>query len=213
MATYVHGWTRLSYDGWLSDPIHPQAGVKQGDPMSPALFKQAIDRLLEKLPEYIGAQIGDFKINATAFADFLVLAAATKMGLQRLIDISTETLGTLGLFLNPSKSHTIAIKNVPGEKKCVADLQVRNPHTPGSQQGRLGNSLHTRRKKLGTHTNSPYRTAGQTYQSSSDTATTPLRSTNLRGSKHVPQTNARHNYHRTSKKARHHHPEDCQKVS
>ncbi|GLV61330.1 hypothetical protein CBL_21153, partial [Carabus blaptoides fortunei] len=42
---------------------------------------------------------------------------------MRLIDISSESLGTLGLLVNPAKSHTVAMKNIPGRKKCVIDAK------------------------------------------------------------------------------------------
>ncbi|GLV41736.1 hypothetical protein CBL_12025 [Carabus blaptoides fortunei] len=41
----------------------------------------------------------------------------------RLIDISSESLGTLGLLVNPAKSHTVAMKNIPGRKKCAIDAK------------------------------------------------------------------------------------------
>ncbi|GLV44532.1 hypothetical protein CBL_12121 [Carabus blaptoides fortunei] len=41
----------------------------------------------------------------------------------RLIDISSESLDTLGLLVNPAKSHTVTIKNIPGRKKSVIDAK------------------------------------------------------------------------------------------
>ncbi|GLV38180.1 hypothetical protein CBL_12826 [Carabus blaptoides fortunei] len=45
----------------------------------------------------------------------------SKPGLQRLIDPTTETLGTLGLLVNAAKSHTISWRTIPKERKCVVD--------------------------------------------------------------------------------------------
>ncbi|NXM72936.1 POLR protein, partial [Serilophus lunatus] len=57
-----------------SEPIHMWVGVKQGDPMSPLLFKLVIDPLLCKLNDF-GKRYkhGKNMVTVMAFADDLVL--------------------------------------------------------------------------------------------------------------------------------------------
>ncbi|NXL26703.1 PO21 protein, partial [Setophaga kirtlandii] len=64
----------ISIERERTDPIYIRSGVKQGDPMSPLLFKLAMDPLLCKLEsEGQGFQHGSLRITAMAFADDLVL--------------------------------------------------------------------------------------------------------------------------------------------
>lgn len=118
---YEKSKTVLSCGSWTSGEIRPTCGVKQGDPMSPMIFNMVIDRMLRKLPEEIGAKIGDLIINATAFADDMMLFASTPVGLQRLLDTAIEFLHKCGLDINAAKCMTISLRSVPHEKKTVVD--------------------------------------------------------------------------------------------
>jgi hypothetical protein len=108
-----------------SESIHPVRGVKQGDPLSPLLFNFVIEGLLRDLPKEIGTHIGDFQLNALAFADDLILLAETKEGLQLLIEKAITYLGKCGLHINHKKSLTVAIQNIPKQKKIAVDVSCR----------------------------------------------------------------------------------------
>lgn len=121
---YERSSTTLVCDGWTSDSIQPRCGVKQGDPMSPFIFNMVIERLLTRLPDDIGAKIGSQVINAAAFADDLLLFATTPMGLQKLLNEATRFLKKCGLQVNASKCMSVALRNVPHEKKTVVDKET-----------------------------------------------------------------------------------------
>ena len=122
---YSRSWTRIAYNNEASDPTHPRGGVKQGDSLSPIIFNLIIDRMFRQLPTEIGIDIEGGKTNALAYADDLILAASTKRGLQELIDVAALFLDKCGLNVNIGKSMTVAIKNVPHEKKTVIDRRTK----------------------------------------------------------------------------------------
>lgn len=121
--TYGRSVTRLHCENWESEVIHPTCGVKQGDPLSPMIFNLVIDRLFSKLPTEVGLRLGDISLNAIGFADDLVLFATTPKGLQTLLDITANYLQECGLCVNASKCFTVALRNVPKEKKSVVDAR------------------------------------------------------------------------------------------
>lgn len=123
MDVYARSTTSLCCDSWRSNKIRLACDVKQGDPMSPVIFNMIVNQLLKQLPE-VGAKIGGLSVNAAAFADDMLLFATTSMGLQKLLDQSTNFLGKCGLRVNAFKCITVALRNVPHEKKTVVDNVV-----------------------------------------------------------------------------------------
>jgi len=85
--------------------------------MSPTIFNMIIDGLLNRLLKDIEARIGEMVVNAAVLADDMLLFASTPMGLQKLIDLTTDFLGKCGLKVNTAKCMTISLRNVPHEKK------------------------------------------------------------------------------------------------
>lgn len=118
---YSRSRTTLSVGGQRSREIHPNRGVKQGDPLSPLVFNYIMDGLLQTMPDHIGVRVGGKVVNALAFADDLVLVATTPTGLQTILDQATTYLLKCGLSINTGKSMSVAMKTVPGEKKTVID--------------------------------------------------------------------------------------------
>lgn len=92
--------------------------------MSPIIFNMIIDRMMKLLPVDIGAKIGDLTINAAAFADDMILFASTPIGLQTLLDRSVDYLSKCSLRINVTKCMTVAIRNVPREKKSIVDRET-----------------------------------------------------------------------------------------
>lgn len=92
-------------------------GVRQGDPLSPALFNLVIDGLLRSLPGHIGWRLGDAHVNALAFADDLVLCASTPDGLQELLNAAEAYLNPRGLAFNVSKCSSLSLVASGREKK------------------------------------------------------------------------------------------------
>lgn len=123
-ALYETSSTRVRYGTTLLDPIVPTCGVKQGDPLSPMLFNCVIDRMLKKLHEGIGVDMGGVKTTALSFADDIILVASTKNGLQQSLDSAVGYLGSCGLRVNANKCLIVGIRTVPREKKTVVDADA-----------------------------------------------------------------------------------------
>lgn len=137
---YNHSSTVLVGEGWMSPEVFPKKGVKQGDPLSPMLFNIVIDRLLRRLPSDVGVRIGTCKTNALAFADDLILAASTPVGLQTLLNTTESYLRSCGLKLNSSKCLTISIRGQPKQKKSVVEplkFKVANRYMPSLKRSEI----------------------------------------------------------------------------
>lgn len=91
-GTYEQGSTVIEGDGWTSTSIHPTRGVKQGDLLLPVIFNLITHRALQSLSGDVRVEIGDRRINASAFADDLNVFATTPGGLQSLIDTISSFL-------------------------------------------------------------------------------------------------------------------------
>lgn len=122
---YDHSSTHLVCGNESSKRIRPTCGVKQGDPLSPMLFNIVIDGMLREIPAHVGVDLGTNHYNGFAFADDVIFVASTAQGLQLTLDHAVGYLAQCGLNINATKSFSIALRNVPHEKKSVVDSRIR----------------------------------------------------------------------------------------
>lgn len=119
-ANYREVTTTISTPEGQTGAIELNRGVKQGDPMSPALFNLVIDEWLRSAPTDIGLSFGGEKIASLAFADDLLLLAGSREDATALLRRCTKFMEGRGLDINPSKCVALTTKRVPSKKKLFA---------------------------------------------------------------------------------------------
>ena len=110
---------------WIGDKyIKQNSGVRQGDPLSGALFNFIMDFVCSNLMTEIGYPLFReeegrksliAKINHLLFADDAVLFANSPEGLATQVRLLVQAFKTCGLTLNPKKSMCFGI-STPGRK-------------------------------------------------------------------------------------------------
>ena len=120
---------RVWLHGELSAEFPMERGVPQGDPMSPTLFAIFINDLLRELeasPTAAGLVMGPStsrgtKIVCVAYADDLVLLAATPESLQAALDIVGRWAADWGMVVNTSRGKT-EVMLFPAEGGTLASV-------------------------------------------------------------------------------------------
>lgn len=137
---YREAAVRLEVDREFSDPIHPDRGVRQGDPLSPWIFNLIMNRVLEAVPEQVGYRLSGATVGVLAFADDLVLIGSTVRGAQLALERVEEALVKFGLQLAPNKCAAFSL--VPSGKykklKVLTDsvFRTRDGMIPQLDMGR-----------------------------------------------------------------------------
>ena len=113
----------INYKNGVSPSIPVNRGVKQCDPMSPALFNSIIDYVTDNMPGSINLQ-GNSTISHMAFADDLVLFAKDDVMMQDQVDHVLFRLAQCGLNVNKSKCATLNITINPKKKQWICNPYV-----------------------------------------------------------------------------------------
>lgn len=106
-----------------TSPIQMNRGVKQGDPLSPAIFNLVMDELLCDLDHNIGISIGDAQTAAIAYADDVLLIGPSDEAVSYNLERLNKFLVDRGLQVNVAKCTTMSVRRVPKKKKlfCASD--------------------------------------------------------------------------------------------
>ena len=96
---------RIVWNGAKGSYRRIERGVRQGDMLSPFLFKLYIDDVLEEISRKgVGCKLGILRINILAYADDLVLIADNQKNLDDLYRVLDEKMQQLRLCINKAKS-------------------------------------------------------------------------------------------------------------
>ncbi len=94
----------------LTDAFQSNIGVRQGDNLSPTLFKIFINDLVDRIKDTENThpvEIGEYIINALLYADDIVLLSTTKEGLQNTINVLKQYSDTWQLEVNLNKTKVL----------------------------------------------------------------------------------------------------------
>lgn len=99
-------------------------GVKQGDPLSPALFNLIIDELLSALENSVhGVKVGDVRVAAVVYADDLLVFGPDVPSTQATLDFISKFLVQRGLSINIQKCTALTTERVPKKMKLFVATQ------------------------------------------------------------------------------------------
>ena len=112
--------TRINHaDGEMNAKLN--RGVRQGWPLSPILFLCIIDELLRNLDEANGPLGEEAMLTGVAFADDLILYSSSPIGMQQQLLKAAAWCTAHGMRINPAKSSVMFLRQVPKQKRVVAD--------------------------------------------------------------------------------------------
>lgn len=117
---YTNVKTTLQFEG-TEHEARVARGVLQGDPLSGPIFMAVFECAIQKLDPHVGFRTENCSVNAIAYADDIVLAASTRKGLQRNLDLFEGGLEPIGLCLNQGKSFTLSMVPSGKDKKVKVE--------------------------------------------------------------------------------------------
>ena len=134
----------IKIDGKLTQFFPCKKGVRQGDPLSPALFNVFLNDLFTKLRsgncDPVSLNNTD-QINALAYADDIVLLSTSKEGLQKAIDITEQYCKTWKLKINQSKTKSMVFSR--GNQKINTTFKVNGTNLENVKEFKyLGITVH-----------------------------------------------------------------------
>ena len=125
MEMYKKATTRVTVGGKTTRRIKINSGVKQRCPLSPLLFNQIIDELLEKLKKKnIVIKIDNEIICCMAFADDLVILMQERIEMQILLEECKEFCDAKGLRANAGKCASMRVVPVKGKQSMKVITRI-----------------------------------------------------------------------------------------
>ncbi len=113
----------FSCKAWATKPITIQAGVAQGDTLSPVLFLMVMQLLLDGLTKCCPSQgytpKGEGPQMLKAFADDVTVISKSESGLKTILSHILRLLPPLGLELKPSKCRVFGLAQGKVQKLTV----------------------------------------------------------------------------------------------
>ena len=120
---YVNQICVVQWAGVKSKSFKVANGVRQGAVLSPTLFSLYIDELYMKLVKSgFGCHINDLYYGIFGYADDLVLLSPDRLGLQQMLNITSDFLTSLGLKISVNHENPLKSKT-----KCVVFGMKSNP--------------------------------------------------------------------------------------
>lgn len=121
---YEAATMQVRIGGRISSSFTAEAGVKQGDPLSPLLFGLFIDKVerffTAELGQEVGVRIADAMCRVLLYADDLVLMADTPEQLQQLLDCLSRFCKACCMNVNTTKSEIVCFN-----RSCAAQRLPR----------------------------------------------------------------------------------------
>ena len=109
----------MNVDGWLSEPLFFDLGVKQGCGLSPILFALYVDDLVRSLHDSeTGVLLSDEILSVLTFADDILCLSLTQPGMERQLGIVSDWCETNGMRMSVDKS-SISTTDVSSNWKVV----------------------------------------------------------------------------------------------
>ncbi|KAM7453125.1 hypothetical protein BLSTO_06132, partial [Blastocystis sp. subtype 1] len=122
---YAHSAIVVNANGYTSEPIPLERGLRQGCPLSPILFSLFINDIL---PEFTEREPWEPACPHFLFADDLCIVGRSAEELQRWMDKVTEWANTWGMTVGPAKCGVMVVPRI--------DAMLENPSPKKSKKER-----------------------------------------------------------------------------
>ena len=107
-SMYMDNILRVKIGHGLTDEFHSELGVRQGDTLSPNLFKIFINDLVDIFEDDCDAvSMGNLNMNCLMYADDLILLSQSETGLQKFLDKLENYCELWCLDINIDKTKSI----------------------------------------------------------------------------------------------------------
>ena len=101
--------------------FHTNAGIRQGDPLSPLLFITYLERVMDHVKESnYGIRLSGVLVNNLRFADDINLIDEDYKSLQEQLEKTRAIAEQAGLFMNIGKTKTMVF----GDRKIGQEIQI-----------------------------------------------------------------------------------------